>query len=529
MLAEGGGISEGIIGALHASLRTHFEALRSSQSGRPLYLLEHGLEPEALHRLSDAVRESLLSHPIVSGWWAVYPFPLLIAATEVGYVYRGTGTDFWPIFAERLRPVSSDDRTSLSSLFRATAERFQLVQPSDTPWNRAFCHIAWPVLHSILPIELHLPLSRALRDVRVFLDPDESDAAIIAPVRRRALLSGGVRLIAWLEEEQTAAAVIRQFLRPDQGMPQSSALARIARDLARDETASSALRDARKRQQALVETGGRQRRRPAAVEPIVAPLVLRSSDQLYSLAVKIPQMEQLLRENARDALVAMRWRTSLWSQGRPVPARNIFSDYPVPVTSEHLPSPGTPLIAETGMLPISPQARDFLGALRADTNAPLLFTNIAADGDALQVLSRSVSDRGCYILLVGMDEQPPEAESLGRVAGLRALRVDASSPQVASWLQQAGFDVRRSAARLTWIGNPELEQHRPNRRFRRGDFISFAIEDSGARSEPSCRRPMVIGASRPTGSTGWLFQDSRPEKSPNRLSSPVKLLLPRLW
>jgi hypothetical protein len=443
-------------------------------------LLEHGLEPETLQELSDAVRASLLTHPVASGWWAVYPFPLLVAATEVGYIYRGTGTDFWPIFAARAGATSTEDRASLSSLFRATAERFGLVRPSDTPWNRAFCHIAWPVLHSILPIELHLPLARALREVRVHLDPEESDAAIVAPVRRRALLLGGVRLIAWLEEEHTAAAVIRQFLRPDQGSPESSALARIARDLARDEAASTALREARKRQQALGETGSRQRRRPTAVEPILATLVLRSGDQRYSLAVKIPQMEQSLRESARDALVAMRWRASLWSQGRPVPARNIFSDYPVPVTTEQLPTPDTPLIADTGMLPVSPPAKDFLGALRAETKAPLLFTDIAADGDALQLFSRAVSDSGRYILLVGMDERPPAAESLGRVAGLRAFRIDASSPDVASWLEHAGFDVRRSAARLTWIGNPEVEQHRPRRRFRCGDFIAFALEGSGS-------------------------------------------------
>jgi hypothetical protein len=486
-MARGGSIaSEAHIELLHSSLARHFTELGSSAGGRPLYLLEHGLAAEEVDRLLAATGDALGDHAVAGGWWSVRPLPLLVAASEVGYAYRGTGTDFWPIFAERLRGASTDDRSALSGLFRQAADRFALAEPSDTPWNRAFCHIAWPVLHAILPLELHRPLARALRDVRVPLSPDMDDAQLVAPVRNRALLAGGVRLIGWLEDQRTAAAVIRQFLKPGDasapggGSLGGGALARIAKDLARDESARGALREARKRQQALADTGRRPRRRASEPAVHLALLVLRSSGGHLSIALKVPQMELSLRDQARDALVANRWRATLWSEGRPVPARNIFSDYPLPVTADRLPGADTPLFGDVATLPISPEARDFLGGIRVPTTPPLLFADTLDEGEAVQLLGKSVTAGNGYILLVDGDHRlPTGAEMIGRVASLRACRVDPAEVEMSRWLQQLGFDVRQSAPRFQWVGAPEVEQHRPNRRFRRGDWLAFAVHGSG--------------------------------------------------
>lgn len=277
----------------------------------PVYLLEHGVEGPELGMLLTSVRSGLAQHRIESGWWGSQALPLLVAATEIGYVYRGTGTDFWPIFAQQLHVVSHGDRAALSTLFRRWVSKLGLAQPPDSPWNLAFCHIAWPVLHAILPIELHRPLARTLRDVRGRLDLAASDGALLAPIRNRAQVAGGVRLIGWLEDEHTAAAVIRQFLHPSgEHDIASSALKRIATDLARDETAAGALREARKRQKAL-EVQPKRARRRAEIEQRSAPLVLRMVEQRLGLALRIPQMEQTARDAARSALDAMRWRAFL--------------------------------------------------------------------------------------------------------------------------------------------------------------------------------------------------------------------------
>ena len=101
--AKGGAIdSDAQIERLHAVLTAHFTELRAERGDAPVYLLENGLDATELNALSAAVRSSLTLHRIEGHWWTPHPLPLLVAATEIGYAYRGTGTDFWPIFAEQL-------------------------------------------------------------------------------------------------------------------------------------------------------------------------------------------------------------------------------------------------------------------------------------------------------------------------------------------------------------------------------------------------------------------------------------------
>ncbi|MEG3162861.1 hypothetical protein U1763_20355 [Sphingomonas sp. LB2R24] len=447
----------------------------------PVYLLEHGVEGLELELLLTSVRSALTQHRIESGWWRSKALPLLVAATEVGYVYHGTGTDFWPLFAEQLHEVSLADRAALSSLFGRWAVEMGLAQPPHSPWNLAFCHIAWPVLHAILPIELHRPLARALRDVRGHLDLSASEATLLAPIRHRAQLAGGVRLIGWLDDQHTAAAVVREFLHPSgEHDIASSALKRIVIDLARDETAKAALREARKRQNALQALPKQRQRRRAEIEPRYVPMVLRTVEKRLGLGLKVPQMEQSMRDAARSALDAMRWRAFLWGDGRPVPGRNIFSDFPLPLQIDALPSPNLPLFNDIDGLPLGQDAKDFLGSLRVATAAPLLFGNFAEDGDALQRSSGTIADSGHCIVLVDTTPSPPNAEHLGRIAGLRAYRLDAADPMNQTWLSALGFAVRQTS-RFAWIGDAETEQHRPVRRFRAGSFIAFEVSmPSGA-------------------------------------------------
>ncbi len=459
---------------------------------RPLYLLEHALSQSQLAQLLSATRDALQSHAIDGGWWEARALPLLIAATEVGYDYAGTGTDFWPIFAERFG-TAGFDRNALSHLFMRAADRFGLAHPPETPWNSAFCHIAWPVLHAIMPAELHRPFARSLKDIRGRLDLEGDDAELIAPIRSRAQLSCGVRLLGWLEDQRTAAAVVRYFLNP--ALPSSidaGALARIAADLGRDETASMALRDARRRQKALEASPTKRppRRRNGEAEIRYAPLVLRNLDQHWSLALKLPQMEQAERDAAREALDAIRWRTLLWSSGRPVPSRNLFSDHPLALTVDVLPAADAHLLGDLTGLPIEPEAKAFLTSLRVDTGAPLLFADADASGDYGQLMSKTVSSGASYVLLVNAERlpAPASATSIGRVAGLRAIRIDASASDIAPWLATMGIDIRQSA-RFAWVGAPENEQHRPVRRFASGAVLAFELFSSAGNCEATLIDP----------------------------------------
>lgn len=475
---------------LHASLAAHFQELRMERPDALLYLLEHGLEGSDLGLLMTVVRSALVRHRVDGGWWDFRALPLLVATTEIGYAYLGTGTDFWPNFEDRLGEVALGQRAALSTLFRRWAAKLDLATPPDSSWNLAFCHIAWPILHAVLPIELHQPLARALRDVRAHLDLSASDAVLIAPIRNRAQLAGGVRLLGWLEDSRTAAAVIRQILRPsgEHGLA-SSAVKRIAADLARNETASMALREARRRQRALEVRPKTRSRRRVELAPRFAPLVLRMAEQRPALALKIPQMEQRARETARSALEAIRWRAFLWGDGRPMPGRNIFSDFPLPLQVDKMAAPDVALFGDVNTLPLAQEAKDFLGSLRVASAAPLLFSDFSDDGDALQRSSGAVADSGHCIVLAGPGSvAPPSVENLGRVAELRAYRVDVANLANQEWLGTLGFGVRQTT-RFAWIGDAEIEQHRPVRRFKRGSFIAFELSASGGPCEARLTGP----------------------------------------
>jgi hypothetical protein len=244
---------------LQESLSAHFAARAAAQPAMPGYLFEHGLDAPARDELAASVREALGQHSLTSEWWAARALPLLVATTEIGYDYEGTGTDFWPKFADQLGVAGHVERQALSRLFARVSERYGLAVPGDTPWNDAFCHIAWPILHAVMPRELHRPFARCLNDVRTRLDLDADDAALLTPLRQRARFYAGSRLIAWLETPAPAAAIARHLLgRTDGGAIDPSALARITADLATDQAASSALSAARRRQKALAAEPARR-------------------------------------------------------------------------------------------------------------------------------------------------------------------------------------------------------------------------------------------------------------------------------
>jgi hypothetical protein len=492
----------------HHSLSAHFESMASVRKSEPIFVFEHRLSTDDLGNLLSVVRKSLRIYDINSGWWNKRYLPLLIAATEVGYDYAGAGTDFWPKFADRFGLATHVDRQALSALFARAAARYAMAVPADTPWTRAFCHIAWPILHSIMPRELHRPFAFCLNDVRVRLDLTSDDLSLITPIRTRAQFYAGSRLLAWLETPAPAAAITRFFLGSIQeaGLDEI-ALGRIASDLAKDQAVITALQSARRRQKALQSAPVRNpRARRSEPETRIASLVLCQIDKQWSLALKLPQMEQALRTTTRDALDAIRWRTQLWSQGRPIAARNLFSDHQITLTLTKLPASSAPILTDLHALPISQEAQFFLGGLRIQSAPPLLFADADGSGDYNQLLSSTATSNRRYLLLVA-DDAPPapsNAAVIGRIAGLRAFVVDTIHDQVRAWLVSIGITVRDSAT-FIWIGAPELEQHRPVQRFRAGALLAFEATCSSGLlnavtlTDPDEQRTVLTGTGRLVG------------------------------
>lgn len=148
-------IADALSGQHHA-LAEHFANLSRERGELPVFAIEHGLDDLALEALRRSVSRHVEEDPQLAGAaWSWRYLPLVVVATEVGYRYRGTGTDFWPVLALELGiDAGHTFRTGLSRLFELGHRSARLARPGDSPWERHFPHISWPIGNSLVPLEI---------------------------------------------------------------------------------------------------------------------------------------------------------------------------------------------------------------------------------------------------------------------------------------------------------------------------------------------------------------------------------------
>lgn len=98
-----------ILQQLHNRLRLHFKILSDERGSEPVFFLEHGLTAPELDGLTLALRKALPTEPFCQNdHWNSRHLPMLVLAAEVGYDYRGSGSDYWPLLEERLQILSAE-------------------------------------------------------------------------------------------------------------------------------------------------------------------------------------------------------------------------------------------------------------------------------------------------------------------------------------------------------------------------------------------------------------------------------------
>lgn len=224
------------------------EDLRSRRGPAPVYLLEHGLGATDLTRVARIAGELIARDPDVTApYWQRSGLPLLALTTEVGYEYRGTGTNFWPVLGSRLQAeINHEGRANIAGLFRAAQQYWGTAAPGQSAWERHFPNISWPIANAILPRELHGSLSEALRQVvRAGIHPGDGEVLLEA-IRRIAEGYGSRRFDSWLLREALPLEVVRMLLIPGaEGWLDRATIDRLDGDLSRDKLAARALLDAR--------------------------------------------------------------------------------------------------------------------------------------------------------------------------------------------------------------------------------------------------------------------------------------------
>lgn len=284
---------------LHEKLAARFLELRDRRKGAPVYALEHLLNEAELVRALEATAAAFAVDPALASpeWRSTY-LPLLVLATEAGYRYRGTGTDFWPRLSRNLGiGISNAARIALSGLFRLGHERFSLRKPGASPWERRFPHIAWPIGNAVAPIEIHAPLAQTLRmAVRSGVAAEDPETLL----ERVGILSRGYasrRFETWLAEGPLALETMRRLMDPSaEGWLSPQVLERIEEDLRSDREAGRALQEARR-------VGFRSPARRLAPSP-ARFLLIMADDKLERLILRGPLLSAEERLRVAAALEA---------------------------------------------------------------------------------------------------------------------------------------------------------------------------------------------------------------------------------
>jgi hypothetical protein len=153
----------------HQILHDHFTELRhrrdSVAPGTPLFALEHGLEPEAMDTLRNAVRAAVQAGPPSSTSY----LPYVAHAAEVGYRFEG---EYWQSFASTTPGwISNGNRNWIRSIFEQFTDSYGGARPSGA-WGNHFTIISWPITHAVLPTDLQRHLVHLLSDYRHHLVPE---------------------------------------------------------------------------------------------------------------------------------------------------------------------------------------------------------------------------------------------------------------------------------------------------------------------------------------------------------------------
>ena len=406
-------------------LAAHFGELRDSrtQDGvvRPVFGLEHGLDPEEVLALEHAARANIRYrgpsrfHSLV---WVVY-------SSEFGYRY--SGDEYWQTFeGETPGWDQTGYRQNLRNFYRQFQREFGGAVPSG-PWAEHFSIICWPITHAILPKDLQLQLARTLYESRYgfsreILESTESLGELIAA----RSWSASSRFQNFVQERQLVGQIAAALLLPEElgtgNLIHPKTLERISEDVDLQRQAREWLRSARQSAGERVTTrslGLPRRSIPASsstplneardevmrlgIEP---RLILRpggSSGDSWDVSLEIPDLSHLLLRFPQTTAILSESRcTVAGSSGRPL-ARGRLLYGPQRITLKQWPQWDEVLL----QFEQSDPQLDFL--LRTECllrPGPKWLFRIASDGLAYECRNLRVRPGERYILVSTTSQVP---------------------------------------------------------------------------------------------------------------------------
>lgn len=442
---------------LQRRLQARFDELRDTRHG-PVFFVEHGLLERDIDEIIRLLREFLATQSLEEPCWDRHPLPLIVVATEVGYQYRGTGTDFWPIVEDQLGVgFSAASRQRVRDLFAAATQRHRGAIPPDSPWSSAFRLIAWPITHAMIPFEFHRPLAVALANLNASVGSVDDDELHIAV--RRAAGHISARFDSWLSDPRLVVAVVRNILGEATTDITAEVLERVRRDLARDDVTRAALALARRAQGRAPTTRSKRSRAPEALPPRRGRLQLRRRGDQLALEAVFPRLDVAVLDPLRRALRRRRYSPRLWGVSAPVPGEQLICGVPFLLKLSSAVVSDADLLPGLADLEIEEGHRTWLSTLHLEFTPPVLFA-CSADGVlARAIRGSSISGTRRYWMVVPHDTtvEMGSLPRIGDVGPYTCIAVDPSIPADVEILQRLGYRVRFGLA-VGFAGPPSLER-----------------------------------------------------------------------
>lgn len=458
---------------VHRELDRRYIELRDSRLG-PVFFIEHGLSENEVDDLVTDVSQAMNAHPPESGWWQTRHLPLIVVATEIGYRYRGTGTDYWPrLEAELEVHISLAGRQQIRDLFATASEVYRGAEPPDTSWAQAFHLIAWPITHALVPLEFHRPFALTLANLSANIT-GLSDENLHRAIRIAAS-QFSARFYSLLEDSSLVVAVARGLLGDSNVELSAETLQRIKADLERDQVARRGVATARRIQRT---TADRIQTKPLPQVPtsrIAGQLELRRTNDGISIAALFPPLQADLQLKLRHVLRRHRYAPRLWGVSERIPSEQLLSGAPFPLKLTSAPSEDSELLPGLDEIVLDQELREVLAAFALDGFPPLLFA-VSSDGErGWQLQGPNISGHRSYWLLSHKDSGPEGCPALGEVGPYICHLLDPTEETARDVLMHLGYQVRFGFS-VEFAGVPPIDQNAPIPVFANGDQVLVVLK-----------------------------------------------------
>lgn len=213
--------------------------------GRPLFALEHNLQPPEVEALRAAIREHIAHHSPRRDHaltWIVY-------AAELGYRY--SGDEYWQTFEQETPGWTvHGDRHFIRDRYCAFHQQYGGAKPVGA-WAEHFSIICWPITHAILPCDLQRQLALILYEIRHAFSAELLESPVMLGEFIEARSWNASSRFQNLAQEtalvgQIAAALLLEGRFGTDSLVYPATLERISKDLDRERRAREWLRGARR-------------------------------------------------------------------------------------------------------------------------------------------------------------------------------------------------------------------------------------------------------------------------------------------